>query len=104
MDQPSLFQRWRQEHLADIQREVRLKCQWVRPFGQRMRTIRRLLGMTQEQLAAALSISVRTVIRHERGHSVRPWLDLWVGVRELELAHAEEVFAYWESEDRKSVV
>jgi hypothetical protein len=36
MDEQSLFQRWRQERPADIQREVRVKCQWVKPFGQRM--------------------------------------------------------------------
>jgi hypothetical protein len=48
--------------------------------------------------AHALGINARTVIRHERGQSAHPWLDLWVGVRELELAHAEKVFAYLESE------
>ena len=62
-----------------------------------MRTIRSILGMTQKQLASELGINARTVIRHERGQSARPWIDLWVGVRELELAHAEELFAYWES-------
>ena len=65
MDEQSLFERWRQERRADIQREVRIKCQHV-PFGQRMRTIRSILGMTQKQLASVLDINARTVIRYER--------------------------------------
>jgi DNA-binding XRE family transcriptional regulator len=50
---------------VDIQREVRFKCLAL-PFGQRMRTLRRVLGMTQKQFADTLGVSVRTVIRHER--------------------------------------
>ena len=96
MDEHSLFERWRRERRADIQREMRLNCQHV-PFGQRIQTIRSILGMTQKQLASALGINARTVIRYERGQSAHPWLDQWVGLRELELAHAEEVFAYLES-------
>ena len=83
MDEHSLFERWRRERRADLQREMRLNCQHV-PFGQRIRTIRSILGMTQKQLASALGINVRTVIRHEvrtvirhqRGQSAHPWLDL----------------------------
>ena len=74
MDEQSLFERWRQERRADIQREVRIKCQHV-PFGKRMRTIRSILGMTQKQLASALGINARTVIRYERGQSARSWID-----------------------------
>jgi len=33
MDEQSLFERWRQEGQADIRREVRLKCQWVKRIG-----------------------------------------------------------------------
>ena len=96
MDEQSLFQRWREERRADIQREVRYRCVGL-PFGQRIRTLRHILGMTQRQIAAALGISTRTVIRHERGQCVRAW-KLYVGMRELELAHAEELFAYLESD------
>jgi len=39
------------------------------PRGTQRKTLRHLLGMTQKQLASALSISARTVIRHERGYS-----------------------------------
>jgi DNA-binding XRE family transcriptional regulator len=46
-----------------FKREVRLNCQHV-PFGQRMRTIRSILGMRQKQLASVLGINARTVIRH----------------------------------------
>jgi len=41
-----------------------------------MRTIRSIPAMTQKQLASALAVNARTVIRYERGQSARPWMDL----------------------------
>ena len=46
--------------------------------------------MTQKDLALALGVSVRTVIRHERGQCVRS-SSLWASLREMEMAHAEEI-------------
>jgi DNA-binding XRE family transcriptional regulator len=65
------------------------------PFGQRLRNLRLALGWTQSTIAARLSVSRRTVIRHERGHHRTPYvrLPLLLRVRELESVHAQELKA-----------
>jgi DNA-binding XRE family transcriptional regulator len=56
------------------------------PFGQRIRELRRARGWTQRQVASALGVNVRTVIRHERGRTRRPWVSLLTALRRLEKA------------------
>src|SRR6266851_2612683 len=59
------------------------------PFGQRIRELRRARGWTQRQAGYALGVSRRTVIRHERGYTRRPWWSLLETVRRLEAAYAD---------------
>ena len=61
------------------------------PFGQRIRELRRARGWTQRQAGYALGVSTRTVIRHERGYTRRPWWTLLETVRRLEAAYAGEL-------------
>src|SRR5437868_4926035 len=96
MDEQWLFQRWREGHRTDIEREVRLRCAGM-SYGKRMRVLRRATGATQKQLAATLGISARTVIRHEQGQAVRAWSPIWSGLRELERDHAEELLGLFEA-------
>jgi len=51
---------------------------------------------TQRQAAAELGISRRTLIRHEQGQHVRPWIriGLLLRLRQLETDHEEEIVAY----------
>jgi len=57
--------------LAECQRRLQeIRTEFI-PFGQRLRELRRALGWTQEMAALTLGISVRTVIRHERGQHRR---------------------------------
>jgi len=52
---------------------------WTRlesmPAGPRIRLLRRVLGWTQQRVADELRVSLRTVIRHERGqqHRANSW-------------------------------
>lgn len=64
------------------------------PFGQRIRQLRRARVWTQRQVASALGVNVRTVIRHERGQTRRPWWSLLETVRRLEEGYAAELVAY----------
>jgi transcriptional regulator with XRE-family HTH domain len=63
-------------------------------FGQRLRDLRRDMGLTQREIAWQLGISTRTVIRYERGctHQLRPWTLLTLEVMESE--YAEGFAAY----------
>lgn len=83
---------WREEQKAQIGQLLRNSVVGM-PFGQRIRNLRTLLGWSQRKAARHFGVSVRTVIRHERGESWRPWLPLLLEVRALEDAHAEEIIA-----------
>jgi len=61
------------------------------PFGQRIRELRRARGWTQRQASYALGVSRRTVIRHERGRTRRPWWSLLETMRRLEVAFTVEL-------------
>ena len=90
---------WVQE-LRDEEAELFQSKLWRRlqvvPCGQRIRNLRAILGWTQRTAAAQLGISVRTLIRHERGHHRTPWprLQLVLRLRELESEHGQELIAY----------
>jgi hypothetical protein len=88
MDQQWLFERWREGHRTDIEREVRLRCAGM-SYGKRMLALRHVMGATQKVLTATLGVSTRIVIRHERGQLVRAWEPIWAGIRELERDHEE---------------
>jgi hypothetical protein len=62
------------------------------------------LGLAQTQPACVLGVSARTVIRCEREQSHRPWLRLWLGLRELETAYAEEIVSYLEKSESNPVL
>jgi DNA-binding XRE family transcriptional regulator len=64
------------------------------PFGQRIRELRRARGWTQRQAASALGVNVRTVIRHERRRTRKPWWSLLETVRRLEKGQAGEFFPF----------
>jgi len=64
------------------------------PFGQRIRELRRARGWTQRQAGYALGVSRRTVIRHERVITRRPWWSLLETVRRLEAADTGELRDY----------
>jgi DNA-binding XRE family transcriptional regulator len=83
---------WREDQRAQIGQLLRNSVVRM-PFGQRIRNLRTLLGWSQRKAAAHFGVSVRTVIRHERRESCRPWLPLLLEVRALEDAHAEELIA-----------
>ena len=72
---------------------------WTRleamPAGPRIRHLRRVFGWTQKRAADELGVSVRTVIRHERGQQHRPWPNsewLW-RLSKLERDHESQLFA-----------
>src|SRR6266849_5326379 len=83
---------WNGERRAQIAQVLRNSVVAL-PFGQRIRNLRMLLGWSQRTAARHFGVSVRTVIRYERGESRRPSLELLLGVRALEDAHAEELVA-----------
>ena len=62
---------WREEQKAQFAKLVRYGIVRM-PFGQRIRNLRTLLGWSQIKAAAHFGVSVRTVIRHERGESSAP--------------------------------
>jgi|SRR5215472_6294294 len=107
MDDVALFHRiwleFRVRRSKELQQELRHRTNG-RTFGARMRTLRMFLGLTQTQLASALGVSVRTVIRYEREQSHRPWIRLWVGLRELETTYAEEIVSYLEMSESNPVL
>ncbi len=87
------LQAWREEQKAQIAQVLRNSVVCL-PFGQRIRTLRTVLGWSQREAARQFGVSVRTIIRHERGESFRPWWRLVEKVRDLEEANAEELIAY----------
>ena len=88
-------QELRDELAAQFKAELRRRLQ-VLPSGQRIRSLRTVLGWTQSMAAEQLGISVRTVIRHEQGRNRLPWLRLPLleRLRELESIYAEQLIAY----------
>lgn len=98
MDDIAPFHRDWLEFRAQRSREIRQELRFLsvsRTLGQRIRTLRLALGLTQRQLASALGVSVRTVIRYERGQCKRrPRHQLMVALIHLELAHAESIVEY----------
>ena len=69
---------------------------WGMSSGEHIRLLRKVLGWTQEQAAAKLGISRRSVIRHEKGQHLRPWMriSLEMRLRQLEADHAEQLAAH----------
>jgi len=68
----------------------------ARPSGERIRTLRAVLGWTQRKAAAQLRISSRTVIRHEQGYGYArcPHQSLLLRLHELEEIYADPIMAY----------
>jgi DNA-binding XRE family transcriptional regulator len=83
---------WREERQTQIGRVLRSSVVCL-AFGQRIHNLRMLLGWSQREAALHFGVSVRTVIRHERREGRRPSLELLLGARALEEAHAEEIIA-----------
>ena len=79
------------------QRLQATNCERI-PFGQRLRNARHALDLTQWMLAAELGISVRSVIRHERGsnRTGRPHQRILMRLRDLEFRYAEQIVTYLE--------
>jgi DNA-binding XRE family transcriptional regulator len=90
------IQAWHDEQAAKLKAELRFQLQ-VMPSGQRIRNLRSLLGWTQRRVAMELGISMRTVIRHERGQRRTPWLrlSLLLRLRELESDHEGKLIAFF---------
>jgi DNA-binding XRE family transcriptional regulator len=80
---------------AAAQVEMRRRL-WGMSSGEHIRLLRKVLGWTQEQAAAALRISRRSIIRHEQGRHLRPWMrnSLEMRLRQLEADHAEQLAAH----------
>jgi len=93
---------WREDQRAHIAQVLRNSVICI-PLGQRIRNLRTLLGWSQIKAAAHFGVSVRTVIRHERGESRCPWTPLLLKVRALEDAHAEELIAFLVHAERSEV-
>ena len=92
---------WREERQTQMGQVLRNSVVCL-PFGQRIRNLRRLLGWSQRTAARHLGVSVRTVIRHERGERRRPQ-EMLVTVRALEDAHAEEIIALMVQAERNEL-
>jgi DNA-binding XRE family transcriptional regulator len=80
---------------ASAQVELRRRL-WGMSSGEHIFALRKALGWTQEQAAAELGISRRSVIRHEKGQQLRPWMrkSLLKRLRELESQYAEQLAAH----------
>lgn len=87
------LQAWRERQKAEIAQVLRNSVVCL-PFGQRIRNLRSVLGWSQRQAAVHFGVSVRTVIRHERGESCWLRLPVLLELRALEAANAEELVAY----------
>ena len=59
------------------------------PFGQRIRDVRRALGLTQRDIAWELGVSARTIIRYEQGRSAPLQAAPLLALRRLESTHAQ---------------
>jgi DNA-binding XRE family transcriptional regulator len=89
---------------AEVQQQLRDSSQELKPFGQRLREVRRALGWTQRMAAIELGITVRTVIRHENDgqhRTPRVRLPLLLKLRDLERECAEEILVYLAHEERE---
>jgi len=77
--------------------QVKMQRQlWGMSSGEHIRLLRKALGWTQDQAAAELGISRRSVIRHEKGQHLRPWMrsSLEMRLRQLEAEYAEQLAAH----------
>ena len=88
-ERPPVLYRWQTGYVAPAQPEPQPPpplpmSRELMPFGQRIRQLRHARGWTQRQVASALGVNVRTVIRHERGQTRRPWWTLLTALRCLE--------------------
>jgi len=88
------YQKAEQGASQEPERPLQPMSRELMPFGQRIRELRRARGWTQRQAGYALGVSTRTVIRHEKGRTRRPWWSLLVTVRRLEEAYPAELVAY----------
>ena len=72
---------------------------WTRlesmPAGSRIRHLRRVLGWTQQRIANELGVSLRTVIRHERGQQHRANSKLLCRLSVLERDHENQLLTYF---------
>jgi DNA-binding XRE family transcriptional regulator len=72
---------------------------WTRlesmPAGPRIRHLRRVLGWTQQRIADELGVSLRTVIRHERGQQHRANSKLLCRLSVLERDHENQLLTYF---------
>jgi DNA-binding XRE family transcriptional regulator len=80
---------------ASTQVELRRRL-WGMSSGEHILALRKALGWTQEQAAAELRISRRSVIRHEQGQHLRPRMrkSLLKRLCELESDYAEQLAAH----------
>jgi DNA-binding XRE family transcriptional regulator len=80
---------------ASAQVEMRRRL-WGMSSGAHIRLLRTVLGWTQERAAVELGISRRSVIRHEKGQHLRPWMriSLEMRLRQLEAEYAEQLAAH----------
>jgi DNA-binding XRE family transcriptional regulator len=80
---------------ATVQAQLRRRL-WGMSSGEHIRLLRKVLGWTQEYAAAELGISRRSVIRHEKGQQLRPWMrnSLEMRLRQLEANHAKQLAAH----------
>ena len=69
------------------------------PYGQRVRDIRRVLGLTQRELASQLGVSCRSIIRYEQGRSSPLKSAPLLALRRLESGHARELESLVDSND-----
>jgi DNA-binding transcriptional regulator YiaG len=88
-------QELRSEQATGFKKEL-LRRLDTRPSGERIRTLRAVVGWTQRRAAMELEISMRTVIRYEQGRHRPYWppLPLLRRLRELETTYAEQIIAY----------
>jgi DNA-binding XRE family transcriptional regulator len=89
------IQELRLEQAVQFKAELRRRLQLM-PSGKRICTLRAALGWTQRRAAEHLSVSTRSVIRHEKGHhrSLSLRYALQWRLRELESTYADQIVAY----------
>src|SRR5262249_50875131 len=65
------------------------------PAGPRIKLMRRILGWTQQRIADELAVSLRTVIRHEKGKHRRPHSEWLWRLSGLERDHENQLLTYF---------
>lgn len=65
----------------------RLPVRAALSFGRRIRDVRRALGRTQREVAVAIGVSARSIIRYEQGRSSPVQSAPLLALRQLESAH-----------------